>query len=69
MFECVQIKFLLSEHNNEEALKLSVETLTTFYDELILEIPQLQRHLKAIGINLEVVKDWTSLDILTFITE
>ncbi|XP_012562106.1 uncharacterized protein LOC105847230 [Hydra vulgaris] len=74
MFECVQAKFLVFEHNNEEDLTLSIKKLTSFYDEishdeLILEIPRLKRHLKAAGINLEVVKNWTALDNLTFITE
>ncbi|XP_047123040.1 uncharacterized protein LOC124806311 [Hydra vulgaris] len=74
MFECVQAKFLVSEHNNEEDLTLSTNKLTSFYheishDELILEIPRLKRHLKAAGNNLKIVKNWTALDILTFITE
>ncbi|XP_047140917.1 uncharacterized protein LOC101239212 [Hydra vulgaris] len=74
MFECVQAEFLVSEHNNEEDLTLSIKKLTSlyneiFHDELILEIPRLKRHLKAAGINLEVVKNWTALDNLTFITE
>ena len=58
MFECAQIKFLPSEHNNEEAFILSVK-LTRFYEEishheLILEIPRLKSHLKAAGINLDL---------------
>ncbi|XP_047135467.1 uncharacterized protein LOC124812640 [Hydra vulgaris] len=61
MFECVQAKFLVSEHNNEEDLTLSIKKLTSFYDEishyeLIFEIPRLKGHLKAARINLETLE-------------
>ncbi|XP_040197560.1 zinc finger MYM-type protein 1-like [Rana temporaria] len=72
MFEAVQAKSLILE--TEEKLKVSIPKLTTFYDEiseseLLSEIPRLRRHLKAAKINLEEVKDWSALQVLTFIAE
>ncbi|XP_073491308.1 uncharacterized protein [Aquarana catesbeiana] len=72
MFEAVQAKSLIYE--TEEKLKVSIPKLTTFYDkisesELLIEIPRLRRHLKAAKINLEEVKDWSALQVLTFIAE
>ena len=72
MFESIQSKSLVSA--TEEELKISIPKLTSFYDELseselTIEIPRLRRHLKAAKFDLERVKGWTALEILTFIAE
>ncbi|XP_053569321.1 LOW QUALITY PROTEIN: zinc finger MYM-type protein 1-like [Bombina bombina] len=72
MFEAVQAKSLISA--TEEELKVSIPKLSNFYDEvseseLFLEIPRLRRHLKAAQIDLEEVKDWATLEVLTFIAK
>jgi hypothetical protein len=71
IFEAVQTKSLISAI--EEELLVSIRKLTTFYDELseeelLLEIPRLRRHLKAVEIDQEP-KDWSVLDVLKFIVE
>lgn len=71
-FEAVQPKSLISA--SEEELKVSIKNLTNFYDELsetelLIEIPRLRRHMKAANIVLEEAKDWTTLDMLSFIAE
>lgn len=71
-FEAIQTLQLLSASETEQ--RVSVQKLTSFYDELsemelLLEIPRFRRHLKAAEVNFDDAKLWSALDVLQFIVK